>query len=245
MISGISDYLHPDESVIILTRRHPATLIAPIILGVAGLTAALLYTASSRNNGIIVILIWSAFGLLVMNLIYKALDWWAACFVVSSKRMLLITGVVTRLLSDSLDLDKVRDIGFERSVIGRLLGYGSLVGKSADNNQKRRLNYISPRVFERIAREIPSNAQQADVERGGDHAAVDKDRPASVAEDSDRLHRRKSIVLIFIWIAGFVAAVVVAEIPRIGTLANSELPIIAVVLAATGPYVGSRWTSRR
>src|SRR5690242_12655540 len=124
MISGISDYLHPDESVIILTRRHPATLIAPIILGVAGLTAALLYTASSRNNGIIVILIWSAFGLLVMNLIYKALDWWAACFVVSSKRMLLITGVVTRLLSDSLDLDKVRDIGFERSVIGRLLGYG-------------------------------------------------------------------------------------------------------------------------
>ena len=244
MISGISDYLHPDESVIIVTRRHPATLIAPIILVVAGLTAALLYTASSRNSGIIVILIWSAFGLLVMNLIYKTLEWWAACLVVSSKRLLLITGVVTRW-SGSLDLDKVKDIGFERSVVGRLLGYGSFVSRSAGNNQKRRLNYISSRVFERIAREIPSDAQQADVERGGDHAAVDKDRPASVAEDSDRLHRRKSIVLIFIWIAGFVAAVVVAEIPRIGTLANSELPIIAVVLAATGPYVGSRWTSRR
>jgi uncharacterized membrane protein YdbT with pleckstrin-like domain len=244
MISRISDYLHPDEFVIILTRRHPATLIAPIILMVAGLTAALLYTVSSRNNGIIVILIWSAFGLLAMNLIYKALEWWAACFVVSSKRMLLITGVVTRL-SDSLDLDKVKDIGFERSAVGRLLGYGSFVLRSADDNQKARLDYITPRVFERIAREIPSNAQQADVERGGDHAAVDKDRPASVAEDSDRLRRRKSIVLILIWIAGLVAAVVVAEIPRIGTLANSELPIIAVVLAATGPYVGSRWTSRR
>jgi hypothetical protein len=36
MISGISDYLYPGESVIILTRRHPATLIAPIILVVAG-----------------------------------------------------------------------------------------------------------------------------------------------------------------------------------------------------------------
>ena len=244
MISRISDYLHPDESVIILSRRHPATLIAPIILMVAGLAAALLYTVSSRDNGIIVILIWSAFGLLAMNLIYKALDWWAACFVVSAKRMLLITGVVTRL-SDSLDLDKVKDIGFERSAVGRLLGYGSFVFGSADDNQKLRLDYILPRVFERIAREIPSNAHQADVERGGDHAAVDKDRPASVAEDSDRLHRRKSIVLILIWIAGLVAAVVVAEIPRIGTLANSELPIIAVVLAATGPYVGSRWTSRR
>jgi hypothetical protein len=85
MISQISDYLHPDESVIILTRRHPVILIAPIILVVAGLTAALLYTASSRNSGIIVILIWSAFGLLVMNLIYKTLEWWADCFVVSRR----------------------------------------------------------------------------------------------------------------------------------------------------------------
>jgi uncharacterized membrane protein YdbT with pleckstrin-like domain len=246
MISRISDYLHPDESVIILARRHPATLIAPIILVVAGLTASLLYTASSNNNSIIVILIWSAFGLLVMNLIYKIVGWWAACFVVSSERMLLITGVVTRL-SDSLDLNKVKDIGFERSVIGRLLGYGSFVFRSASDNQKLRLNYISPRAFERIATEIPSNAQQADAERGGDHAAVEKDLPTSVDEDSDRLRRRKSIVLIVIWIAALVAAVVVAKIPRIGTLANSELPIIAVALAATGPYVGgsSRWNSGR
>src|SRR5260370_6909154 len=95
MISRISDYLHPDESVIILTRRHPATLIAPIILMVAGLTAALLYTASSRNSGIIVILIWSAFGLLVMNLIYKALGWWADPFIVSSKTILLISPKLT------------------------------------------------------------------------------------------------------------------------------------------------------
>ena len=47
MISRISDFLHPGESVIILTRRHPATLIGPIILVVAGLTTALLYAASS------------------------------------------------------------------------------------------------------------------------------------------------------------------------------------------------------
>ena len=114
------------------------------------------------------ILIWSACGLLVLNLIYKAVEWWAACFIVTSKRLLLIVGVVTRW-SDSLDLDEVKDIGFERSVAGRLLGYGSLVGRSADDNQKRRIGFISPQTFERIARAIPSNAQQAKVERGGDH----------------------------------------------------------------------------
>ena len=246
MISRISDFMHSDESAIILTRMHPAILIAPIIMVVAGLTASLLYTASSSNNGIIVILIWSAFGLLVMNLIYKAVEWWAACFVVSSERMLIITGVVTRL-SDSLGLDKVKDIDFKRSAVGRLLGYGSFVFRSADDNQKLRLNYISPRAFKRIAEEIPSNGHQADVERGGDHAAAGKDRPTSVDEDSDRLRRRKSIVLILIWIAALVAAVVVAEIPRIGTLATSLLPIIAVALAATGPYVGGsgRWTPGR
>jgi uncharacterized membrane protein YdbT with pleckstrin-like domain len=150
MISRISDYLHSDESVIILTRMHPAALIAPIILVVASLTASLLYTVSSSNNSIIVIVIWSAFGLLVMNLIYKAVRWWAACFVVSSKRMLIITGVVTRL-SDSLGLDKVKDIRFEPSAAGRLLGYGSFVFRSADDSQKLRLEYVSPRAYERIA----------------------------------------------------------------------------------------------
>lgn len=244
MISRVSDYLHPDESLILLIRRHPASLIAPIILVAAGLTAALLYTASSRNSGI-VILIWSACGLLVLNLIYKALAWWAACFVVTSKRMLLITGVVTRW-SESQDLDKVTDIGFARSVVGHLLGYGSFLFSTADNDQLYlRLNYVPSNAFDRIARALPSNAQQVTVERGGDEVAVDKDQPISVDEDSDRLRRRKSIILIVIWIAALAAALVVAEIPRIGTLANSELPIIAVALAATGPIVGGRWTSGR
>ncbi len=244
MISPISDYLHSDESLIMLTRRHPATLISAIALVAAGLTVALLYSTSSRNSGIIMILIWSAWGLLVLNLIYKALEWWEDCFVVTSKRMLLITGVVTRR-SDSLDLDKVKDIDFERSASGRLLGYGSLVLQSAGTNQKSQLDRVPSQAFERIARVVPTNAQQANVERGGDHMAVDKDRPTSVDGDSERLRRRKSIALILIWIAALAAAAAVAEIPRIGTLANSELPIIAVALAATGPIIGGRWTSGR
>jgi len=215
MISLISDYLHPDESLIMLIRRHPATLIIPIVLVVAGLTVALLYTTSSRNSGIIVTLIWSAWGLLILNLVYKTLEWWEACFVVTSKRMLLITGVVTRL-SDSLDLDKVKDISFERSVGGRLLGYGSFILRPAGDDQKSQLDYVPSHAFERIARAIPSNAQQANLERGDGHATLDKDRPTSVDGDSDRLRRRKSIVLILIWIAALTAAAVVAEIPRIG-----------------------------
>src|SRR5215510_15589511 len=160
MISSISDYLHSDESLIMLTRRHPVTLISPIALVAAGLTVALLYNTSSKNSGIIMILIWSALGLLVLNLIYKALVWWADCFVVSSKRMLLITGVVTRR-SDSLDLDKVKEISFERSAAGRLLGYVSVIARSAGTNQKSQLSFVPSQAFERISRLVPSNAQQA------------------------------------------------------------------------------------
>jgi uncharacterized membrane protein YdbT with pleckstrin-like domain len=247
MTSRISDYLHRDESLIMLIRMHPATLMGPIVLVVAGLTVALLYSTSSGTSGIIVILIWSAWGLLVLNLIYKVLQWWEACFAVTTKRMLLITGLVTRL-SDSRDLDKVKGISFERSAVGRLLGYGSLI-ESAGTNQKSQLNFVPSQAFKRIARVVPANAQQANVERGGDHMAVNKERPTSADGDADgdseRLRRRKSIVLMLIWIAALAAAVAVAEIPRIGTLANSELPIIAVALAATGPIIGSRWTSGR
>jgi uncharacterized membrane protein YdbT with pleckstrin-like domain len=244
MISSISDYLHSDEPLIMLTRRHPATLITPIALMAAGLTVALLYNTSSKNSGIIMILIWSAWGLLVLNLIYKALEWWADCFVVTSKRMLLITGVVTRR-SDYLDLDKVKDIRFERSASGRMLGYGSVIARSADTNQKSQLSFVPSRAFGPIARAIPSNAQQANAEREGDHMAVDKERPISVNGESERLRHRKSIVRNFIWIAALAALAVAAEIPRIGTLANRELPIIALALAATGPIIGGRWTSGR
>lgn len=177
MISQISDYLHSDESLSMLIRRHPATLISPIVLVVAGLTVALLYTTSSKNSGIIVTVIWSAWSLLILNLVYKALEWWEACFVVTSKRMLLITGVVTRL-SDSLDLDKVKDVSFERSVVGRLLGYGTVNFRSAGNDQKSHLDFVPSHAFERLARVIPSNVQQADVEGEGGHVTVDKDRPA-------------------------------------------------------------------
>ena len=244
MISSISDYLHSDESLIMLTRRHPVILISPIVLVAAGLTVALLYNTSSRNRGIIMILIWSALGLLVLNLIYKALEWWADCFVVTSKRMLLITGVVTRR-SDSLDLDKVKDISFERSAAGRLLGYGSVTARSAGTDQKSQLSLVPSQALERIARAIPSSAQRANAEREGDHMAVDKERPISVDGESERLRRRKSIVRNSIWIAALAALAVLAEIPRIGTLENRELPIIALALAATGPIIGGRWTSGR
>jgi uncharacterized membrane protein YdbT with pleckstrin-like domain len=245
MISSISDYLHSDESLIMLTRRHPVILISPIALVAAGLIVALLYSTGSKNSGIIMILIWSALGLLVLNLIYKILEWWADCFVVTSKRMLLITGVVTRR-SDSLDLDKVKGISFERSAAGRLLGYGSVIARSAGTNQKSQLSFVPSQASERIARAIPSNAEQVNAEREGDHMAVDKERPNSVDGDSERLRRRKSIVRNFTVIAALAVVVAAAEIPRNGTLANRGLPVIMVVLAATGPIIGGgRWTSGR
>ena len=75
--------------------------------------------------------------------------------------------------------------------------------------------------------------------------AVNKERPTSIDEDSERPRRSKSIVLILIWIAALAAAVAVAGIPRIGTLANTEVAIIAAALAATGQIIGGRWTSGR
>ena len=130
--ASVNRYLLPHEHQVITVRMHPAMLLGPISLVLAGLVVAGLL--SSVAHGGALDLIWLAWGLLLLRLIWKVANWSVDYFVVTSQRMLLTTGLVTRKVA-MMPLVKVTDMSFQRSSVGRLLGYGEFILESAGQDQ--------------------------------------------------------------------------------------------------------------
>jgi uncharacterized membrane protein YdbT with pleckstrin-like domain len=134
----VNKYLLPHEQQVITVRRHPAVLIGPIALTVAGLiVAAVLTDTIFRHNSTLMLVAWVAWGVLLVRLLWKIGCWAVDYFVVTSQRMILTSGLVTRKVA-MMPLVKVTDMSFQRSFLGRLLGYGEFILESAGQDQALR-----------------------------------------------------------------------------------------------------------
>jgi uncharacterized membrane protein YdbT with pleckstrin-like domain len=133
--ASVNRYLLPHERQVITVHQHPAILIRPIFEVLIGLAiAGWLTVAFAKNNGTAVLIIWILWGLLFLRLVWKVLEWGETYFVVTSQRFLLATGLVTRKVN-MMPLAKVTDMSFQRSAMGRLLGYGEFILESAGQDQ--------------------------------------------------------------------------------------------------------------
>jgi uncharacterized membrane protein YdbT with pleckstrin-like domain len=141
--TAVSKYLLPHEHQVITTRKHPAVLVRPISYVVGGLIlAGLLTEFIARHNGIAVLIIWLAWLGLLGYLIFHTLNWLVNYFVVTSQRMLLTSGFITRKVA-MMPLVKVTDMSFQRDFQGRLLGYGTFILESAGQHQEfQRVDHI-------------------------------------------------------------------------------------------------------
>jgi uncharacterized membrane protein YdbT with pleckstrin-like domain len=135
----VNKYLLPHEHQVITVRKHPAVLIKPIIVILVGLAiAAVVSTTVARHNAGVIGFVWIAWGVLLLWLIYKVVEWSINYFIVTSRRMLLATGVFTRKVA-MMPLVKVTDMSFQRDALGRLLGYGQFILESAGQDQALRV----------------------------------------------------------------------------------------------------------
>ena len=87
--------------------------------------------ASMRLVSTVVWWLWFA---LVARLVYLVVEWRHDWFVATDKRLLLFYGFVTRKVS-MMPLMKVTDMSYERSIPGRIFGYGRFVMESAGQDQ--------------------------------------------------------------------------------------------------------------
>ena len=128
-------YLLDGERLVTAVHQHWGKVAEPVASAVAGLVVALWVdahvTASLSLLGNVVWWVWFA---LVGRALYRVAEWRHDWFVATDKRLLLFYGFITRKVS-MMPLMKVTDMSYERTVPGRLLGYGRFVMESAGQDQ--------------------------------------------------------------------------------------------------------------
>jgi uncharacterized membrane protein YdbT with pleckstrin-like domain len=133
--ASVNRYLLPHERQVITVHQHPAILIRPIFEVLIGLAiAGWLSNSVANGNGTVLLVIWIIWGLVFLRLVVKVFEWAETYFVVTSQRFLLATGIVTRKVN-MMPLAKVTDMSFQRSAMGRILGYGEFILESAGQDQ--------------------------------------------------------------------------------------------------------------
>jgi uncharacterized membrane protein YdbT with pleckstrin-like domain len=133
--ASVNRYLLPHERQVITIHQHPALLIRSIFEVLIGLAiAGWLSNSVAHGNGTVILVIWILWGLLFLRLVVKVIEWAETYFVVASQRFIFATGLVTRKVN-MMPLTKVTDMSFQRSSMGRILGYGEFILESAGQDQ--------------------------------------------------------------------------------------------------------------
>jgi len=133
--ADVDRYLLPHEQEVITVRKHPAVLLAPVGWAVIGLIiAALLSDTLLRHDSALTWIVWAIWGLVFLRFLWAASNWAVDYFVVTSHRFIQTSGLLSRKVA-MMPLVKVTDMTFERSFLGRLLGYGTFILESAGQDQ--------------------------------------------------------------------------------------------------------------
>jgi membrane protein YdbS with pleckstrin-like domain len=134
--------LLPHERRVITVRFHPAVLIVPVAQALGGLAVAGLLSTLVHLGSTLLLIIWLAWLIVVIRLLFRIYQWLEDYFVVTSARLLLATGVVKKTVN-MLPLTKVTELRFERTAAGRLFGYGKFIVDSAGNDHVlKEVNYL-------------------------------------------------------------------------------------------------------
>jgi len=140
---GIERYLLPTETRILAVRRHWARLAEPVFTTVASLVLLFaLDQALPPRESLMRDLLLAGWVILAGRLVWKLLEWREDWFVVTDRRLLLRSGLLTRKIG-MMPLIKVTDMSYSRPLVGRFLGYGEIIIESAGQDQAlRRIQYL-------------------------------------------------------------------------------------------------------
>lgn len=128
-------YLLPTEHCVVSVRRHWSLLAPPFALALLALFAAGWISGNlSGTHGPVDDIVWYAALAVLGYAGWRFWDWQVSRFIVTDKRILLTSGVLTRRVG-MMPLRKVTDMTYERSLTGRLFGYGTFIMESAGQEQ--------------------------------------------------------------------------------------------------------------
>jgi uncharacterized membrane protein YdbT with pleckstrin-like domain len=181
MSSYIARMMSAGEEVRLITRQHWITIarssagytaLAVVCLYAAGRAAAA--TDASWGPPLAMAATLVALGA-AAGVLITLLRWRYRQFVVTTRRVIQVSGVFNRLVSDT-NLDKVNDVVLAQSFLGRLLGYGNVEIISGSDVGVDEFNRIrDPLGFKRVMldnKEDFDTLIRAAREGAGDPSAV-------------------------------------------------------------------------
>jgi hypothetical protein len=134
-------YLARNEETVLIVRRHVAVLSTPATWALVALVAALLLSPVSGTSWISDIL-WLVALVFLARLGWAVLEWVNDKIVVTDKRVFELSGVLTRNVA-SMPLRAMTDLTYQRTLGGRMLGYGTFIVESAGQDQAlSRIEYL-------------------------------------------------------------------------------------------------------
>jgi uncharacterized membrane protein YdbT with pleckstrin-like domain len=137
--------LAPGEEPVMFLHPHWKTLVRPIAIAfvvVAVLLAGELLIPNSKTVGIERLALAAvALVLLMWWLMYPLLRWRTTVYELTTRRMRLRDGIITRNGRD-IPLSRITDVSFRKGLLDRLLGCGTLIVESAGEHGELTLSEI-------------------------------------------------------------------------------------------------------
>jgi uncharacterized membrane protein YdbT with pleckstrin-like domain len=138
----VDEYLLPTERRVIRVRKHWAYMINQVLSTALFLMFCVLAERLLPDSVLIDNLMFYLALVAVLRFTVYTMLWWVERIVVTDKRVMLATGIITHNLG-MMPLSKVTDLTFRRTLEGRMFGYGTLIVESAGQIQAlNRIDYM-------------------------------------------------------------------------------------------------------
>jgi membrane protein YdbS with pleckstrin-like domain len=125
---GISKkHLSDDEHVVLSVRSHGKALVGPVallVLVLAAVITAAMVRPANTTVGLAVDVV--AVPVVIVWVIIPFLRWMTSTYTVTNRRLITRHGILTRTGRD-IPLFRINDVAYEKGLIDRLLGCGTLV----------------------------------------------------------------------------------------------------------------------
>lgn len=140
--------LNEGEHVVFSTRTHAKALVLPaLVLIVTAGVGGYLSSLPDDNRTLWLSVIWVVAGLVIaVYSVWPFLKWWTSTYTVTNRRLTTHEGVISRSGHD-LALSRISDVSYEKGLVDRMLGCGTLVISDA-GDMGIKLHDV-PRVVER------------------------------------------------------------------------------------------------
>jgi membrane protein YdbS with pleckstrin-like domain len=125
--------LNEGESVVVDTRTHPKALLLPIFALVVFLAIGTI-VQTQTDEGIVHKVVWVLVGIgILWFFVRRLLIWLTATYTITTRRLITRHGVITRR-GHVIPLTRVSDVAYEKDLVDRLLGCGTLVISDASTH---------------------------------------------------------------------------------------------------------------